>query len=231
MTRIESMSVRALRLAMPVPWGPGRDHQHIIVTELRSAGGAVGCGFSWTVDAGAEAIQAMLEADCRGVVQGGPATPEAMWDRLRWHLREVGSGISTLAIAAIDIGLWDMRAKAAGLSLAELIGARREAVPVYASGVNRHLSLDELTAQVSRWVQAGHSRFKIKVGLPDLADDLERVAAVRRIIGPGRLLMLDANQLWDRPAAGAPAQSRASPVVHARLRQRKGGSIGHAAVG
>jgi len=104
-------------------------------------------------------------------------------------------------MAAVDIGLWDMRARAVGLSLADLIGRRREAAAVYASGVNRHLSLDELTEQVSRWVAAGHSRVKIKVGLPDLDEDIERVAAVRRVIGPRRQLMIDANQLWDLPTA------------------------------
>jgi L-alanine-DL-glutamate epimerase-like enolase superfamily enzyme len=214
MTSVATMSVRALRLAMPAPWGPGRDHQHIIVTELVSTDGVTGCGFTWTVDAGAQAIVAMLEADCRGVAEGGPVTPQEMWHRQRWHLREVGSGIATLAMAAIDIGLWDMRAKAAGLSLADLIGPRRESVPVYASGVNRHLPLDELTEQVSRWVEAGHSRVKIKVGLPSLAEDLERVAAVRQVIGPRRLLMLDANQLWDLPAARRAARALADFDVY-----------------
>src|SRR5215475_14178064 len=90
---------------------------------------------------------------------------------------------------------------AAGLGLADLLGRQRDRVPVYASGVNRHLTLDELTEQVSRWVAAGHTRVKIKVGRPSLDEDVERVAAVRRIIGPGRPLIVDANQLWDLPTA------------------------------
>lgn len=201
MTRVIAMSSRALRLRMPVPWGPGRDHQHLVVTDLVADDGATGTGFSWTVDAGSSAILAMLDDDCAPVVTGGPAAPELMEDRLRWHLREAGGGIAMLAIAAVDTALWDMRAKTAGVGLADLIGRRRDQVSVYASGVNRHLTLDELTEQVTRWVAAGHSRFKIKVGLPDLERDIERVAAVRRVIGPGRLLMVDANQLWDLPAA------------------------------
>jgi L-alanine-DL-glutamate epimerase-like enolase superfamily enzyme len=206
---IASMSVRALRLRMPVPWGPERTHQHVIVTELTTTDGGAGTGFAWTVDAGAEAITAMLDADCRGVVEGGPTVPGLMWDRLRWRLREVGDGIASLAMAAVDIGLWDHAARRAGRSLADLIGRRRDRVGVYASGVNRHLSLGELTEQVSRWVAAGHSRVKIKVGLPDLDEDLERVNAVRRIIGPKRLLMVDANQLWDLPAARRAARALA----------------------
>jgi L-alanine-DL-glutamate epimerase-like enolase superfamily enzyme len=112
-----------------------------------------------------------------------------------------------LAMAAIDIGLWDLQAKAAGLSLADLIGRQRDRVPVYASGVNRHLTLAELSDQVGRWMAAGHSRVKIKVGLPSLDEDIERVAAVRRIIGPGRPLMVDANQLWDLPTARRAARA------------------------
>jgi L-alanine-DL-glutamate epimerase-like enolase superfamily enzyme len=60
---------------------------------------------------------------------------------------------------------------------------------------------------VGRWVSAGHTRFKIKVGLPSLEEDLERVRAVRQIIGPGRLLMVDANQLWDLPTARRAARA------------------------
>jgi L-alanine-DL-glutamate epimerase-like enolase superfamily enzyme len=80
--------------------------------------------------------------------------------------------------------------------------------------VNRHLTLAEVTEQVSRWVQTGHSRVKIKVGLPSLEEDLERVAAVRQAIGPRRLLMLDANQLWDLPAARRAARELAAFDVY-----------------
>ena len=207
MTTVARVTARAFRLRMPVPWGPGRDFQHIIVADVQADDGSTGTGFSWTVDAGAQAVRAMLAADCGPAAVGGPVDPELAWDRLRWHLREAGSGITTLAMAAVDIGLWDLRARTAGVSLATLLGQRRDQVPVYASGVNRHLTLDELTDQVSRWVAAGHSRVKIKVGLPSLDEDVARVAAVRRVIGPGRALMLDANQLWDLPAARRAARA------------------------
>jgi L-alanine-DL-glutamate epimerase-like enolase superfamily enzyme len=198
---------------MPRPWGPAVAEgpsvtsQYLIATTVDSSDGGSGQGFSWAVRAGAQAVQAMVDADCRPAAIGGPVAPEAAWDRLWWHLREAGGGVTTLAMAAIDIGLWDLRARAAGLGLADLLGRQRDRVPVYASGVNRHLTLDELGEQVSRWVAAGHTRFKIKVGQPALDEDIERVAAVRRIIGPGRLLMLDANQLWDLPTARRAARA------------------------
>jgi L-alanine-DL-glutamate epimerase-like enolase superfamily enzyme len=195
------------RLPMPVPWGPVADSQYIIATTVRASDDRTGQGFSWAVQAGAQAVQAMIDADCARLAIGGPLAPAAAWDRMWQHLRESGGGVTTLSMAAIDIGLWDLQAKSAGLSLTDYIGRQREAVPVYASGVNRHLALDELSEQVHRWVEAGHSRVKIKVGLPSLEEDLERVAVVRRIIGPSRLLMVDANQLWDLPTARRAARA------------------------
>lgn len=205
-----NISSRAFRLPMSRPWASDVTSQYLIVTELENGHGATGTGFTWTPQVGAQAIKAMLEADCRPFAEGLDASPEAVWDRLWWHLREVGAGgITTLAIAAVDIALWDLRAKSAGLSLVELLGRRRATAPVYASGVNRHLTLAELEEQTSRWVAAGHTRVKIKVGLPDLDEDLERVACVRRVIGPKRTLMVDANQLWDVPTARRAAKELA----------------------
>ena len=198
---VTDVTSSAYRLPMPVPWGPIADSQYLIVSIVRASDGSTGQGFSWAVQAGAQAIHAMVETDCGPRAIGGPVAPSAAWDRMWWQLREAGGGVTTLAMAAIDIALWDMQAKAAALSLTDLIGRQRDQVPVYASGVNRHLALDELMEQVTRWIEDGHSRVKIKVGLPDLEEDVQRVAAVRRIIGPSRLLMIDANQLWDLPTA------------------------------
>jgi L-alanine-DL-glutamate epimerase-like enolase superfamily enzyme len=207
---VVGVTTSSYRLPMPVPWGPDATSQYLIAATVHSSDGASGQGFSWAVRAGAQAIHAMIDSDCGRIAEGGPVAPVAAWDRMRWELREAGGGITTLAMAAIDIGLWDLRATAAGLSLVDLIGRQRDHVPAYASGVNRHLSLDELTEQVNRWLKAGHTRFKIKVGLPSLDEDVRRVAAVRRLIGPDRPLMVDANQLWDLPAARRAARELAA---------------------
>jgi L-alanine-DL-glutamate epimerase-like enolase superfamily enzyme len=199
--RIESVTSRLFRLPMSRPWGHDVTCQYLIVTSLSTSSGATGTGFSWAVQAGAQAIRAMIDADCTPAVIGQPAVPEAVWDHLWWRLRESGGGITTLAMAGIDIALWDLRGQAAGLGLPDLLGRQRDQVPAYASGVNRHLTLDELTERTAQQVAAGHTRFKLKVGLPDFQDDFKRVAAVRQVIGPERLLMVDANQLWDLPAA------------------------------
>jgi len=95
--------------------GPTVTSQYLIATTVDSSDGGTGQGFSWAVRAGAQAIQAMVDADCRPVAEGGPVAPAAAWDRLWWHLREAGGGVTMLAMAAIDTGLWDLRARAAGL--------------------------------------------------------------------------------------------------------------------
>ena len=82
-----------------------------------------------------------------------------------------------------------------------LLGRRRSSVRAYGSGVNLHYPLEELVAQVPRWVAAGFDAVKIKVGKPDLSEDLDRVAAVRDVLGPDRALMIDANQRWDLETA------------------------------
>ncbi|MFI7460623.1 mandelate racemase/muconate lactonizing enzyme family protein [Nonomuraea sp. NPDC049646] len=181
---------------LPRPWGPDVPANHVIVCHVTLADGRTGTGFSWTPQIGAHAVQALLEHDLREALIGLPAHPELVWDRLWRHLREAGpGGITTVALAGIDLALWDLRCGDAGL--ADVLGRRREHVPAYGSGVNLHYSLEELTDQARRWVAAGHRGVKIKVGRPDLADDVARVAAVREVIGPDRLLMIDANQRWD----------------------------------
>ncbi|WP_227870002.1 mandelate racemase/muconate lactonizing enzyme family protein [Streptomyces otsuchiensis] len=188
--------------ALSRPWGEAVPANHVIVCEVTLSDGSVGTGFSWTPQIGARSVLALLNTDVRDAVTGLPAHPGTVWDAAWRHLHEAGSGgITTLALAAVDIALWDLRSRAAGLTLADELGRRRESVPVYGSGVNLHYPLEELTAQARRWADRGLKAVKIKVGSPDIAVDVERVTAVREIIGPDAVLMVDANQRWDLPRA------------------------------
>ncbi|MFF5205832.1 mandelate racemase/muconate lactonizing enzyme family protein [Streptosporangium sp. NPDC000396] len=181
---------------LPRPWGAGVPFNHVLAVEVTLDDGRTGTGFSWTPQIGARAVQALLEHDVRKALIGLDPHPEVVWDRLWRHLREAGpGGITTIALAGVDLALWDLRCGEHGL--ADVLGRRRESVPVYGSGVNLHYSLDELVAQAGRWKAAGYPGVKMKVGRPDLREDLERVAAVREVIGRDTLLMIDANQRWD----------------------------------
>ncbi|MEU8364405.1 mandelate racemase/muconate lactonizing enzyme family protein [Nonomuraea sp. NPDC048882] len=181
---------------LPRPWGADVPANHVIVTHVTLADGRTGTGFSWTPQIGAHAVRALLDHDIREALIGLPAHPEVVWDRLWRHLREAGpGGITTVALAGVDLALWDLRCGAEALP--DVLGRRRDELPVYGSGVNLHYPLEELVEQAGRWVAAGYRGVKIKVGRPDLAEDVARVAAVRAVIGPDRLLMIDANQRWD----------------------------------
>jgi L-alanine-DL-glutamate epimerase-like enolase superfamily enzyme len=174
----------------------------LIVVEIGTEDGQSGTGFTWTPQLGVGALQALIEQDIAPVAIGQDPNPGPLWDRLTARLADAGrSGLTLAALAGLDIAAWDLRARTAGRSLVDEIGRRRPSVRAYGSGVNRHYPLDQLLEQVDRWIAAGHRAVKIKVGVPDLETDLTRVAAVRQKLGPDRLLMLDANQLWNLPAA------------------------------
>lgn len=131
----------------------------------------------------------------------------SLWDKLCHHppLQWVGrAGITHLALSAVDIALWDLKAKAAGLPLWQLLGGsgakRVEAYNTDGGWLN--LPRATLVAQAKRLVEEeGFAGVKIKVGSPNPARDLERIEAVRRAIGPRVRLMVDANGRWDLPTA------------------------------
>lgn len=202
MSQIARIAVHPVSALMPRPWVPEAPELHLIRVEVEDSGGRVGVGFSWTPTIGATAVAALLRDDITRFAVGRDADPQQFWQQLWVHLHEAGGGgITTIAMAGLDLALWDLAAKNAGLGIADLLGRRHESLPVYGSGVNLHYSDDELAAQVQRWVDRGLDAVKIKVGRPELIDDIRRVARVREVLGPERQLMIDANQRWDLDTA------------------------------
>jgi L-alanine-DL-glutamate epimerase-like enolase superfamily enzyme len=214
-TEISGLRARLLRVPLSRPWGPDVPAVHVIATTVTLTDGAEGHGLTWTPSIGAHAALALLEHDIADAARGRTADPEAVWQPLWEHLHEAGGGgLTTIALAGLDLALWDAAARRAGRSVSGLLGRRRSSVAAYGSGVNLHYPMAELCAQVERWVAAGFDAVKIKVGGPDLAEDVRRVAAVRAILGPTRRLMLDANQRWDldRAIAALDALSGYAPA-------------------
>ncbi|MBR8743300.1 mandelate racemase/muconate lactonizing enzyme family protein [Nocardiopsis sp. MG754419] len=212
--RVTKMAARAFRLPLRRAWDGGVDRNDIVVVRISTDTGLVGTGVSWTPLIGAGAVESLINADLAPVVVGGAAHP-SRWEELLWHLREAGtSGLTLMALAGVDIALWDVQAKAAGVSLVELVGRRREKVAAYGSGVNLDYDTDDLTAQVRSWVEDGHRAAKIKVGSPDVGRDADRVAAVREVLGADRVLMVDANQRWDVPTAARALDRLAEHDLH-----------------
>ncbi|MEV7133891.1 mandelate racemase/muconate lactonizing enzyme family protein [Arthrobacter sp. NPDC093128] len=197
---IKGLSTRLLTVPLLRSWGAEAPENHVIATGIHTDDGGTGYGFSWTPTIGPQAVKALLDCDIAPFIAGLAANPEPVWDQLWKRLHEAGGGgLTTIAMAGVDLALWDLQARRAGTSVTGLLGQRQDSVEVYGSGVNLHYSLEELVAQVERWVAAGHNAVKIKVGKPDIREDAERVAAVRQVLGPERKLMIDANQRWDLP--------------------------------
>lgn len=202
MSAIAHLTVTAIAAPMARPWVPEAPTMHLLRVDIDDTDGRRGTGFSWTPTIGAAAVAALLREDIARFVIGRDSDPEQLWPALWAHLHEAGGGgLTTIAMAGVDLALWDLRARAAGRSVAALLGQHHDRLPVYGSGVNLHYSDAELAAQVERWLERGITAVKIKVGRPDLAEDLRRVRLVRSLIGPEGELMIDANQRWDLATA------------------------------
>lgn len=120
-----------------------------------------------------------------------------------WAGASVGqSGIAVQAIAAIDIALWDLKAKRAKLPLSKLIGTYRGSVPCYnTSGGYMQAPIEEVLDKAELSLARGIQGIKIKVGQPEISVDFSRVEALRKHLGDSVPVMIDANQQWDRMAA------------------------------
>jgi L-talarate/galactarate dehydratase len=174
-----------------------------LFAEIATEQGHTGVGFSYSKRAGGPAQYAHAKEVAEGLIGEDPNDIAKVYDKLLWAGASVGrSGVATQALAAIDVALWDLKAKRAGLPLAKLLGAHRDSVRTYnTSGGFLNASLAEVQDRATRSLEEGIGGIKIKVGLPDSAEDLRRVAGVREHIGADVPLMVDANQQWDRATA------------------------------
>ncbi|MFE4195913.1 mandelate racemase/muconate lactonizing enzyme family protein [Paenarthrobacter sp. NPDC056912] len=174
-----------------------------LFAEITTEQGHSGIGFSYSKRAGGPAQYAHAKEVAEGIIGEDPNDIGKIYTKLLWAGASVGrSGVATQALAAIDIALYDLKAKRAGLPLAKLLGSYRDSVQTYnTSGGFLNATLEEVKARATQSIEEGIGGIKIKVGLPDSKEDLRRVAGVREHIGWDVPLMVDANQQWDRATA------------------------------
>jgi len=174
------------------------------------AGGKHGIGYTYADKATAVLSESLLKE----VVHGQDILCHTqIWLALARRVRNLGeTGMSQMAIAAIDNALWDLRAKLHQCPLVHLLGAARTAIPVYGSGGFTSYSDHQLTTQLAGWAQDGFSMVKIKVGThPE--DDARRVKVARHAIGASVQLFVDANGAYTLPQALLLAQQFAQHDV------------------
>ncbi len=174
------------------------------LVEIETRDGVVGWGECYGPSAVAKAF---IDTQLGSQVIGRDAFDvEVVWEHLYNRIKDYGmKGMAIAAISGIDIALWDIVGKVTGKPIHKLIGgAFRSEVQAYATGLyftDMDNLVGEAVEEAEGYAKAGFRAIKMKIGLGDLRRDIERVAAVRKAIGPGIKLMVDANHCFSVPNA------------------------------
>jgi len=195
---VDAVGVSAYTIPTDEPESDGTlewDSTTVVVVEL-SAGGVTGLGYTY----GPRAVATLVDEKLADVVRGRDPFHD-VWPELGRRLRNAGRpGIGSMALAAVDVSLWDLRARLRGISLVETLDAVHDAVPLYGSGGFTSYSEERIAGQLGGWAADGFARVKMKVGRePDR--DAARLDAARRAIGDGVELFVDANGAYSREQA------------------------------
>ena len=169
----------------------------MVIVEAYAAG-VVGLGYSYVAGAAAAVVRELLAPAVVGVdALAIPTATGAMLRAIRNHGRP---GLVACAISAVEVALWDLKARLLDVPLASLLGPARARVPVYASGGFTSSSLDQLARELAGYAAAGHRRVKDQ-DRREPEHDAERVRIARDAVGPGVELMVDANGAYTRSRA------------------------------
>ena len=176
------------------PPGPGAGGRGQLFVHIYTDEGYEGLGICQA----APGTRQVIETALKDVLIGqDPFAIEKLWNDMFWRVRGYGrKGVALCALSGVDIGLWDLKAKALGLPLYRLLGPYAESVPIYGSGGWTNFSQDELVAEMTDYVEQGIKRVKMKVGKDfgrSEREDIQRLAAVRKAVGDDVAIYVDAN--------------------------------------
>ena len=198
-TEIASVEVRAFDVPLAEVLSDAKHGEHthfqLITATVTLQNGDSGTGYTYTGGKGGSAICAMIRDDLAPFLIGQKAGDvEALYEAMQWHVHYVArGGIASFAISAVDIALWDLRLKAAGEPLWKAAGGTSDRCRAYAGGIDLNFPLPKLLDSIRGYLARGFDGVKIKIGQPTLAQDVERIRAVRDLIGPDVTFMVDAN--------------------------------------
>jgi L-alanine-DL-glutamate epimerase-like enolase superfamily enzyme len=204
-TRIDSLKVSAYGVPTQTPESDGtlKWEKTVLVLVEISGGDKAGLGFSYADAATATLVKSLLADVTIGM---NPFDIPGIHAAMVHKIRNLGRpGIASMAIAAVDNALWDLKAKLLNLSLLDLLGAVHADVEIYGSGGFTSYSIQELQKQLGDWAATGINSVKMKIGR-DPAADIERVRAAREAIGQDVSLFVDANGAYTRKQALAQAE-------------------------
>jgi L-alanine-DL-glutamate epimerase-like enolase superfamily enzyme len=197
---IDAVRARAYRIPTDAPEADGTfawDATTLVVVEVE-AGGAAGLGYTYTDEAAAGLASGML---ARAVAGLDAFDTNRAWAAMVGAVRNIGrAGLAATAISAVDAALWDLKGKLLGAPVVRLLGAARDAVPVYGSGGFTSYTDGQLAAQLSGWAEEGLRWVKMKIGTEPERDP-RRVRTARRAVGDTTGLFVDANGAYARKQA------------------------------
>jgi L-alanine-DL-glutamate epimerase-like enolase superfamily enzyme len=197
---VEGLEVSAYTVPTDAPESDGTlawDATTMIVVEAH-AGARTGLGYTY----GDVSVGRFVESQLAGVVRGADAlAPPAAWADMQAAIRNAGRpGVGAMAVSAVDVALWDLKARLLDLSLVAVLPRFHDAVPIYGSGGFCTYDDDRLERQLEGWAARGIPRVKMKVGR-EPARDAHRVRMARAAVGEGVELMVDANGAYNRKQA------------------------------
>ena len=199
MPHIEAISSRLFTVPLPEVMADAKhgDHTHfeLITATIHLSDGTEGTGYTYTGGRGGQALLALIRQDLAPFLRGqDPYNVELLHEEMQWHIHYVGrGGVASFAISALDTALWDIRGKQKGEPLWKMAGGATNRCKAYCGAIDLNFPIEKLLANVKRYLDADFNAVKIKVGRTYLAEDEERVAAVRDLIGPNITFMVDAN--------------------------------------
>src|SRR5580704_17413707 len=179
-----------------------------VVLRLLTDAGITGWGYSnfATIAGAPRVVKTILEQEVKPVLMGqDPAFPKKIRADLWRNFEYQGmQGITQIALSAVDIAVWDILGKAAGLPVYKMLGAYRDRMPAYAMcGWYRENDKDhsQYKRVINETLEQGYRAFKVKVGKYGLDDDVERIEVGRKTAGKDIRIMVDANQVFNRVEA------------------------------
>jgi L-alanine-DL-glutamate epimerase-like enolase superfamily enzyme len=199
---IDRVETTLYRIPLPVPVQAAShgvmSEFDMVVVRIGTTSGPAGVGYTVLNAGHGVAAAAIVENVFKAKLLGADSRRiEWLWQQLwRGHHYSGRGGLVSFSLAAVDTALWDLRGRALGEPLWRLLGGYRPEVRAYAGNIDLNFPMEQLLDGVRRSLAAGYRSVKMRLGRPLLREDVERVAAVRELIGPDIELMTDANEAW-----------------------------------
>lgn len=176
---------------------------YLTCVEIYTASGLKGEGYTYALRAGGKSQYELAREFAPLLIGEDPNDISRIWDKLSWAGNTLGeNGLVNQVIAAFDTALWDLKARRAGLPLSRLFGCYKTEIPCYNTSAGYlTYSMEEVVPKAKELLAMGMGGIKLKVGQPDVEEDICRVKRLRKELGPKVPIMIDANQQWDLTTA------------------------------